>query len=687
MSSSIPTAWCQLVPPTIRSDRWFLQGIRHLSDGLVLAYLFELEQSWLPDSKLPEVLKGALTDAAHDPTEEPSAWFEKLLSQVNEALQLVSHSGESDWIGSLNGLIVFVHGQELHFSQTGRLPAYLLQRNRIRQITDSIPETEPHPTSTFLTISSGDLRADDVVICGNLELYRTISLDALRRIMAGRTPNRVCASLAQELRANRLKSVAAFCFSAGSLSSEPEEILLEHAFEGSTRRAVRIMRPIIKKAGTHAVIIGQQGVRIAAHHARTAKTTALPVLQNGTQIAVAKIKQLRNTDQIVGVIEIIHPNKSKTKQPFKLPKLPIGKRPLLLLAALILGSIGILTVRNHAHSSAQIQIVNQGDEQQKKTGLAIKDALIAHNLHQDVEASRDLTQAASLLVPLTANTPSSVALHTAYTDAFATVSNAHLLQAETVVSLPSDKLAVSGGWLFGLSNGAVQAAKEDSSQRIQMGSSSVADYTDLQRGSNSTIFALAAAGGIDRLTPSSTLLLAQSLSPASGTFSSGSNLATYQDNLYILDPNQQTLWKYIGDATSYRAGTPALSGSFIHSSVGASIDGSVYLLSTNGIVSKYAAGKQVTDFAFSGMSPVLHQQRVVALLANITPPRLYLLSRPLTLDGVERSQLLLFTDRGIFEQAYILPPELGDAKSLALSEDGKTLWIGTSKAAYRFSLK
>ena len=688
MSSTIPTAWCQLVPHTIRSDRWFLQGIRHLSNGPTLGYLFELEQTWLPNSKLSESLNEVLTCTPYDLTEEPLVWFEKLLSHVNETLQRVSHSGETDWIGTLNGLIVFVYDQELHFSQTGRLPAYLLQRNRIRQITDTVPEVDPHPTSTFLTISSGDLRADDVIICGNLELYRAISLDALRRIMAGRTPNRVCASLARELRATRIKSVAAFCLSVGSLSSEPEELLLEHAFEGSARRAVRVVRPILKKAGVQAIIVGQQGVRLATQHARTAKAVALPVLQHSSRIAEAKIRQIRSTPSTTGVIEIIHPTTNRAKLLFQLPKLSIrNRRPLLLLAALAFAGIGILTVRHHASSSAQTITVNQGIDQEKQAGLAIKDALIAHDLHQDVEATRDLSKATSFLTSLTANAPSTIALRNSYTEAFATVSNANLLQADTVLPLPSDKLAASGGWLFGVSNGIVQAIKEDTLQRIQMGSSPATGYTDLQRGNNNTIFALAAAGGIDRITPSSNLLLAQPLSPASGTFSAGTALATYQDNLYILDPTQQTFWKYIGDATSYRAGTPALTGPFIHTSIGASIDGSIYLLSTNGTISKYAAGKQITDFALSGISPALHQQRVVALIANITPPHIYILSNPIALNGVERSQLLLYTDHGIFEQAYILPPELDEAKSLALVEDGKTLWIGTSKAAYRFSLK
>ena len=101
---------------------------------------------------------------------------------------------------------------------------------------------------------------------------------------------------------------------------------------------------------------------------------------------------------------------------------------------------------------------------------------------------------------------------------------------------------------------------------------------------------------------------------------------------------------------------------------------------------KFAAGKQITDFALSGYPATLPIGKISALIANVLPAHLYLLSPSATPGGAERSHLFLFNNKGAYEQAFILPTDLDMAESLALSDDGSSIWIGSHKAAYHFSL-
>src|SRR5690606_8260025 len=129
------------------SDRFISSGAlfqnerASLSSQVFLGYIFEITQPWFPSSRvLPSILETIhenhpkLTPAKHVADQ-----FEELLKRINEQLNAISEGGETDWIGNLNGLILVISGNELHFSQTGTCPAYMLQKNRIRQITDDLP--------------------------------------------------------------------------------------------------------------------------------------------------------------------------------------------------------------------------------------------------------------------------------------------------------------------------------------------------------------------------------------------------------------------------------------------------------------------------------------------------------------------------------------------------------------------
>ncbi|MCC2631999.1 MAG: hypothetical protein K0S20_698 [Patescibacteria group bacterium] len=207
--------YCRIVAPERLSDRFLASGIiqspasEESPSSVFLAYVFEITKPWFSSSQvlpsLLEQLNAGYESLKPDKTLGDS--FEALLKNINERLNAISESGETDWIGNFNGLIMVMGGDELHFSQTGRCPAYLLQNNRIRQITDeSGQEREPHPLKTFSNLASGVLHENDYILLSNHELYNEISLDALRRVINNNTPAASCQSITKELKRRKLRA-------------------------------------------------------------------------------------------------------------------------------------------------------------------------------------------------------------------------------------------------------------------------------------------------------------------------------------------------------------------------------------------------------------------------------------------------------------------------------------------------
>lgn len=299
-----------------------------------MAYVFEVARPWLPSSHLLPSLQDVLNQEyekihiKHD----LDAQFEELLKAVNNQLNSVSEAGETDWIGNLSGLIVLVGHHELHFSQTGSCPAYLLQNNRIRQITDDLSgEGEPHPLKTFSNLASGTIKAGDQILFANTELYGEISLDALRRIMNAGSPHSSMQSIAKELRVEKNPRVAACLLrivEPDQLGApEPLEISLEQELESPLKRLRRRLSPtatflksgfgdLASVTGIVAKKVGKASLAAAKHTSELTKEKVLPAAKGAIQKGMSKIAPPEAVEVGAGLpaVELILPKKERDKQ-------------------------------------------------------------------------------------------------------------------------------------------------------------------------------------------------------------------------------------------------------------------------------------------------------------------------------------------------------------------------------------
>lgn len=279
--SALTVQLCRIVSPDRLPDRLLASGVltngenRSLGDQVVLAYLFEVMQPWLPSAKLLPSLATTL-EGEFGKLNDPNGGnlddrFELLLRAVNQTLNSVSEAGETDWIGNLNGLILAFSGEELHFAQTGRAPAYLLQNNRIRQITDDAgTPPDAHPLKTFANLASGQLNDGDQILIANQELYREISLDALRRILNTNSPFGGAQTVARELKRSKNASVSGLFLRFGTTAPaapEAEMVMLEEEMQSGWKKLSNRLKPL----GERAKKMGGKAVEVAGTASKQAK--------------------------------------------------------------------------------------------------------------------------------------------------------------------------------------------------------------------------------------------------------------------------------------------------------------------------------------------------------------------------------------------------------------------------------
>lgn len=306
MTQPLAIRHCRIVAPEKLSDRFLSSGLffqqesTDIKDQVLLAYVFEITKPWFPSSKVLPTLLETLHEqhGRMSTSKDLGDQFEDVLKALNERLNALSEAGETDWIGNLNGLIMVLSGNELHFSQTGRCPTYLLQNNRIRQITDEpSAEREPHPLKTFSNLASGELKSGDYLLISNQELYNEISLDGLRRIIGTDQPGGSAQVITRELKKERNLGVSSIIIQAVSPAEAAldkpavTEIILEEEMRSFAKKLQSKLSPYAAKARAQSVKLGKASIDAAKSGANAASKTLAPaaaiIIQKGAQGAAS----------------------------------------------------------------------------------------------------------------------------------------------------------------------------------------------------------------------------------------------------------------------------------------------------------------------------------------------------------------------------------------------------------------
>lgn len=145
----------------------------------------EILNPWFPNSQIGQtVINTLIREYYRGANTSELVNFENAVKKVNETLAQIAQSGETDWIGKTNSVLLLVNNKELHLAQTGTSQAYLYRGTKINHITEGLGTQEkPHPLKTFSNLISGTLQEGDKIIVANNAFYEIISASELKNII------------------------------------------------------------------------------------------------------------------------------------------------------------------------------------------------------------------------------------------------------------------------------------------------------------------------------------------------------------------------------------------------------------------------------------------------------------------------------------------------------------------------
>jgi hypothetical protein len=236
-------------------------------------YLIEIDTPWVDGERIKKTIVNTLSQSWHASGEKLEN-FEAAIKKVNAALGELSQGGEHEWIGKLNSIIGLISGEQLIFSQTGRISGYLFRGNKISHITEKpIEEDEIHPLKTFVSIIDGSVAALDKVIIANSELYSHFSLDRLRRIFTELNYKDAIEEIVKNLRRAKIKDANMIVFDLPGENVDEEEpgdkpdiILLDDIPDS---KASHYTKTIFKGLGSGAKATGRGAKKLAEYWSKS----------------------------------------------------------------------------------------------------------------------------------------------------------------------------------------------------------------------------------------------------------------------------------------------------------------------------------------------------------------------------------------------------------------------------------
>lgn len=118
-----------------------------------------------------------------EPEKDPYARFEDSIKEVNRALNAIKEENVSKFIGNLHVLIAAIVGNNLYLTQCGDAEAYLIRRRMCTNVSEGLQEEGA--TDIFSNIASGSLEPGDFVFFNSTRLLRYIGKTDLAKMSSG----------------------------------------------------------------------------------------------------------------------------------------------------------------------------------------------------------------------------------------------------------------------------------------------------------------------------------------------------------------------------------------------------------------------------------------------------------------------------------------------------------------------
>lgn len=617
---------------------------------------------------------------------EPYARFERALKAVNIGLDEFKKQKVSGYIGNLNVVIAAYVSGVLYLSQSGDGEAYLARKRFLSVVTDGL--SEENSGEVFSNIASGEVEEGDAVLISSTRLLRYISKNDLGRLLFGVEPAEILAEVKESVATEMLGKVGltVICVrrasegeitevEGGAFVAEGKDDL-QGALVETASRAQSISTP----SGT--VNIKSTATKILYGVGGVAKK-----IVGGLADAIRQrrsLKRARSPRDFRGSVSNVGSRIGGIKKGLIQRGLGGKKALVAVIGIIILLVIGVWIVQ---------------DQRAQRDALDATDNLLieVQNKISEAETKGQYDKEAAGLILAKAEEDAKTALNTDFRDKAnillqqieetrQVLDNIKKIKDPTLVAdLSAKRSTVSA---LGFANVAGRTFVYEYNALYELVLDQVQDPFTLDE--NEVV--ITGTGFADRnslvfLTKSGKLLEYKDgnvsfVDTEEGTFHKGVALSTWGNKVYLLDPENNQLWKYTYKATTKKFGVGEAytqTGDFALAKDFA-VDGNIWFLNDKGL-EKYYAGTKV-DLVIS-KKPFTAFKTPIKVLTDGD------MSQVFVLDSTDNRILVFYKDEAtgnlIYSNQYQVDG-VGEVRDIAVDLNAKRIKVLTPTKVYEFDM-
>jgi len=664
--------------------------------------LVEILNPWFPTSQVGQSIISTLNQKYYQAESTSDTLnFENALKQINENLAQLTQRGETDWIGNLNSVIALLIDNQLHITKVGDADAYLVREGKISKITAGFKkEIEPHPLKTFADIVSGTLEDGDKIIIANPVLFDNVSPDDLSAILSTKSPAYSATELVRILRKEKLRKVNAIIveiLTTESLSQVPEESYLSTVYlDQVSENPLHLAGTNFRKYLLPTMVSSWRWTK------EKSKKSSQKIYGLIKSRSVRKHKEEKLDEEIETTPPhlVIHDYSQKSSLPQKYPflrtiknffakaLLPQNRKTFFLSAAIATVVIAALIIfvpvlfkNSNAKSKATALIASATDEQEKG-----KQELILNN---NAAAKDHFVKALSSAQTATKYKDYSAQAQNIYNQLLGEIDKLTATTRYTKLAEIASYPATSGGLLINENEAYIHNPVNNAIIRTSLITGQSQEVGKLPEDSGKTVAStLSKDGTILFFTDANQLFgfkagtnKIDKLQNEDKNWKTGTDITTFDDNVFILDRGQNQIWKYVKTAGGYGIGREYVASEVNFANASSIvIDGDVYVLGQDGAVTKLSKGKK-QNFSLSGIptpdDKIIDGKKIYT---TADADSIYVVDA-----GAKR--IIQFDKKtGTFKHQWALPSDFNNLQDVSLSLAMMKAWILNNNKIYEISI-
>jgi hypothetical protein len=151
---------------------------------------------------LQEVSRLEYFNIVPDKKADPVKNFEKTINKINQTFTTLIESNHIEWLDKLNLAIASVYDDHIQLVCTGNIKVYLFRESSLMSLNNCKGQSETAPTKIFTDIVSGTIQRKDKLFFSTKELLDFFSEDSIKNIVTKNSPREASFQLQSALSKN-----------------------------------------------------------------------------------------------------------------------------------------------------------------------------------------------------------------------------------------------------------------------------------------------------------------------------------------------------------------------------------------------------------------------------------------------------------------------------------------------------